>query len=91
SLHLRDQGREAACKVFAVVATGGAEDTQIFARLATAQALANLPGRISLMQLSVTGTPDVVGSFIATLGAQLPAADVHGIKRLAETEAKLYN
>jgi len=33
---------------------GRAEDTQIFTRLSTAQALANLPGRISLIQLSVT-------------------------------------
>jgi len=44
SLHLRNLGREAACKVFAVVATGGAEDTQIFTKLAVAQALADLPG-----------------------------------------------
>jgi len=43
SLQLRNEGRTASCKVFAVVATGGAEDTQIFTRLSTAQALANLP------------------------------------------------
>jgi len=91
SLHLRDQGREATCKVFAVVATGGAEDTQVFTKLATAQSLADLPGRISLVQLSVTGTPDSVGQFIAALGKQVPAADVHGIKQLAEAEGKLYN
>jgi len=54
------------------VATGGAEDTQIFTRLSTAQALANLPGRISLIQLSVTGTPDSLIRFIARLGQSLP-------------------
>ena len=67
SLHLRYQGREATCKVFAVVATGGAEDTQIFTTLATAQSLADLPARISLVQLSVTGTPDSIQRFIAAL------------------------
>jgi len=91
SLHLRNQGREAACKVFAVVATGGAEDSQIFTKLPTAQLLANLPGRISLVQLSVTGTPDSIQHFISTLSGRLPSADVHGIKQLAEAEGKLYN
>jgi putative ABC transport system permease protein len=91
SLHLRNQAREATCKVFAVVATGGAEDTQIFTKLATAQALADLPARISLVQLSVTGTPDSIQRFIAALSQRLPGADVHGIKQLAEAEGKLYN
>jgi putative ABC transport system permease protein len=91
SLHLRNQGREATCKVFAVIATGGAEDTQIFTKLATAQNLADLPGRISLIQLSVTGTPDSIDRFIKALSQRLPGADVHGIKQLAEAEGKLYN
>jgi len=91
SLNLRNQSRQATCKVFAVVATGGAEDTQIFTKLATAQTLADLPGRISLVQLSVTGTPDSITRFIVALSQRLPAADVHGIKQLAEAEGKLYN
>ena len=91
SLHLRNQGREATCRIYAVVATGGAEDTQIFTKLATAQTLADLPGRISLIQLSVTGTPDSIDRFIVALSQRLPGADVHGIKQLAEAEGKLYN
>jgi putative ABC transport system permease protein len=91
SLQLRNEGRTAACKIFAVVATGGAEDTQIFTRLGTAQALANLPGRISLIQLSVTGTPNSLNQFIAHLGQSLPGVDVHGIKQLAEAEGRIYN
>jgi len=91
SLHLRNQSREATCKVFAIVATGGAEDTQVFTKLATAQALADLPGRISLIQLSVTGTPDSIEHFIVALAQRTPDADVHGIKQLAEAEGRLYN
>jgi putative ABC transport system permease protein len=73
------------------VATGGAEDTQIFTSLETAQSLADLPGRISLIQLSVTGTPDSINAFIGSLGQRLPGADVHGIKQLAEAEGRIYD
>ena len=90
-LQLRDQGREASCRIFAVVATGGAEDSQIFTKLKTAQTLADLPGRISLIQLSVTGTPASVNSFINSLGQRLPQADVHGIKQFTEAEGHLYD
>jgi putative ABC transport system permease protein len=91
SLQLRNQGREASCKVFAVVATGGAEDTQVFTKLKIAQALADLPGRISLIQLSVTGTPDSVKLFISSLSRRLSGADVHGIKQLTEAEGRIYD
>ena len=90
-LQLRDEGRQASCKVFAVVATGGAEDTQIFTTLRTTQSLAGLPGRISLIQLSVTGTPDSISAFIASLGRRLPGADVRGVKQLAEAEGHIYD
>jgi len=91
SLQLRNQGRALSCKVFAVVATGGAEDTQVFTNLKTAQTLADLAGRISLIQLSVTGTPDSVKSFISSLSQRLPGADVSGIKQLTEAEGRIYD
>jgi putative ABC transport system permease protein len=91
SLQLRNQGRTAACKVFAVVATGGAEDTQVFTKLKTAQDLADLGGRLSLIQLSVTATPDSVKSFIAALSQRLRGVDVNGIKQFAETESRIYH
>jgi len=90
-LLLRNQGRQASCKIYAVIATGGAEDTQIFTSLKTAQELSELPGRISLVQLSVTGTPEAVKQFIANVSEKISGADVHGIKQLAEAEGKLYN
>jgi putative ABC transport system permease protein len=90
-LLLRNQGQQASCKVCAVIATGGAEDTQIFTSLKTSQELAELTGRISLVQMSVTGTPEAVKQFIANVSEKIPGADVHGIKRLAEAEGKLYN
>jgi putative ABC transport system permease protein len=91
SLKIRNQGSEASCKVFAIVQTGGAEDAQVFLKLATAQALANLPGRISLIQLSVTGKPESVNRFITSLSGNLPEADVHGIRQFTEGEGRIYN
>jgi putative ABC transport system permease protein len=91
SLQLRNQGQTTSCKVFAVVTTGGAEDAQVFTRLKTAQALANLDGRLSLIQLSVTATPDSVKAFIASLGQRLPGVSVGGIKQFADAEARIYN
>ena len=90
SLQLRNQGREAICKVFAIVTTGGSEDAQIFTNLHTGQQLADLPGRLSLIQLSVNATPDSVNSFIASVGRQFPAADVHGVKQFTEAEGRIY-
>jgi len=91
TLLLRNQGRESSCKIYSIVASGGAEDTQIFTGLATAQFLAGLPGRISLIQLSVTGTPNSIGRFITDLARRIPGADVHGIKQFADAEAHIYN
>ncbi|HEX8872604.1 MAG TPA: FtsX-like permease family protein, partial [Candidatus Acidoferrum sp.] len=90
-LQLRNQGREASCRLFSIVVTGGPEDTQLFTHLDTAQALGGLPGRISLVQLSVTGTPDSLNRFIASLSGRIPGAEVHGIKQFAEAEGRIYN
>ena len=91
SLQFRNQGKAAGCNVFAVVATGGAEDTQVFTKLVAAQTLANLDGQLSLIQLSVTATPDSVKSFISSLGERLPGVSVSGIKQFAEAENRIYN
>ncbi len=91
SLQLRNQGRTAACRLFAVVATGGAEDAQVFTKLRTAQNLADLGGKLSLIQVSVTATPDSVKSFIAALGQRFSGVNVSGIKQFAEAESRIYN
>jgi putative ABC transport system permease protein len=92
ALQMRNEGSKTAfCRIFAIVATGGAEDTQIFTKLKTAQLLAGLEGRLSLIQLSVTATPDSVNSFISSLAQHLPNASVNGIKQFAEAESRIYN
>ncbi len=90
-LFLRSQGREETCHVTIIHTTGGPEDTQISLRLDAAQRLAALPGRISLVQISVPGTPQAINSYIASLSQKLPDADVHGIRQFTEAEAQIYN
>jgi putative ABC transport system permease protein len=90
-LFLRSQGREETCHVASIEATGGSEDNQISVRLDAAQRLAALPGHISLVQISVPGTPRAIGSYITELAQRLPDAEVHGIRQFTDAEARIYD
>lgn len=79
------------CYANQILSSGGAEDNQVFVYLPAAQSLASLPGRVSLIQVSVPGTPQSLERYIADLQKQLPDADVHGIRQFTEAEAKIYN
>jgi putative ABC transport system permease protein len=90
-LVLEDAGREETCAVEIVEPRGDAEDSQIVINLDAAQRLAALPGSISLIQLSVTGTPSQIRKYIASLSQNIPSADVHGLRQFTDAEAKIYN
>src|SRR5215470_13202144 len=90
-LLLSQGGRQESCEVAMDISTGGPEDNQVFVNLEVAQRLANLPGRISLIQLSIPGAPQVVARYISDLQERIPEADVHGIRQFTEGEAKIYN
>jgi len=78
------------CYVSTVESFGGAEDSQIFTDWYTAQQLAGLPRRLSLIELSVPGTPTQLQGFITTLQSALPDADVNPVRQFTEGEARLY-
>lgn len=90
SLDLRSGERAENCQVRMVKSFGGPEDDQVFLSLDSAQRLASLPRRISLVQLSVPGAPQSIERFITELQKKLPDADVHGIRQFTEAEAMLY-
>jgi putative ABC transport system permease protein len=90
-LTLRSSGREEACESFLSSFRGDESDNQIEIDLATAQRLANLPGKISLMQISVAGTPREIREYIGGLAQNIPDADVHGLRQFTDAEAKIYN
>jgi putative ABC transport system permease protein len=90
-LTLDNGAKKASCEVVSVVSSGGPEDSQIFTDMATAQELASLSSRVSLILLSAEGTPGSIERFISTLSKSMPGADVHGIRQFTEGEAKIYN
>jgi putative ABC transport system permease protein len=90
-LTLRSDARAESCRVGYVPSRGGPEDNQVTAPLDLVQRLAVMPGKISLIQISVPGTPQSISHYIAELQKQLPEADVHGIRQFTEAEAKIYD
>jgi putative ABC transport system permease protein len=88
---VENQNRKESCHVTAIDSTGGAEDDQISIPLDAGQRLANQPGRISLIQLSVPGTPTAINNYISVLQQKFPDADVRPIRQFTEAEAKIYN
>jgi putative ABC transport system permease protein len=66
-------------------------EDQVHVPLHAAQRLADLPGRISVILISVPGTPAAINRYITELQQKLPDADVHGIRQFTEAEAKIYN
>ena len=91
SLRLRSSGREETCTATLAAARGDEEDNQISMTLESAQRLCVLPGKISLMQLNISGTPREIREYIAALARNVPSADVHGLRQFTDAEAKIYN
>jgi putative ABC transport system permease protein len=89
-LTLKNDNREEICVSEIAELRGDAQDTQIVVNRDAAQRLASLPGKVSLIQLSVAGTPREIRDYIATLAQNIPAADVHGLRQFTDAEAKIY-
>jgi ABC-type lipoprotein release transport system permease subunit len=87
---LTSGNRENACQVYELSAMGGPEDSQVFLELPAAQALLEQPGRISLVQLRLSGTPQQIQDQVARLERRLPGVDVRPIRQFTEGEAKIY-
>lgn len=90
-LVLANGERHEPCRVAGFYQTGGPEDDRVTIGLRAAQRLANLPGRISTIELTVPGTPGEIQSYIADLQRLLPDVDVRPIRQFTEGEAKIYN
>jgi putative ABC transport system permease protein len=90
-LLLSVDSRSESCHVVSFKETGGPEDDRVETPLPAAQRLADLPGRISSIELRVPGTPDAIQSYVADLQRRIPEADVRPIRQFTEGEAKIYN
>ncbi|HEV2492232.1 MAG TPA: FtsX-like permease family protein [Terriglobia bacterium] len=83
-------------KVGDVLSTGGSEDDQIFLPLSTLQSLASLKDKISLVELSVPGSPHEVERVAKALSVDFgrpsggtPAIEVRPVRQIVESEGKV--
>ncbi len=72
--------------VAGIVTTGGAEDNQVFTRLDVAQELAGLPGKLSLVQVSVSGSAAEIEAVTKRLAGELPGLEVRPVRQIAAAE-----
>jgi putative ABC transport system permease protein len=89
AVQLRSGDRDISLTVAGIVTTGGAEDNQILTNLDSAQALAGFPGRVSLVELSVSGTPAEIEGVTHTLTDNLPGLDVRPVRQIAAAEGTI--
>jgi len=90
TIDLTSASRQVSCRTEVLPSIGSAEDSQIFLPLRATQTLLDQAGRISLIQLSVPGTPQQIQNYVTSL-RRIPGADVRPIRQLTEGEAKIYN
>lgn len=88
-IELRSGDRTVSLKVAGIVTTGGAEDSQIFTDLGVAQDLAGLSGRVSLVQLSVSGTPAEIEAVTKRLANTLPGIEVRPVRQITAAEGSI--
>jgi putative ABC transport system permease protein len=89
SVQLRSGDRNISLTVAGIVTTGGAEDNQILTNLNSVQALSSFPGRISLVQVSVSGTPSEIEGVTRRLADNLPGFDVRPVRQIAAAEGTI--
>jgi putative ABC transport system permease protein len=88
-IDLRAGEHDVSLTVAGIITAGGAEDDQIFTNLDVAQNLAGLPGRVSLIQLSISGVPAEIEAFTSHLAGALPGLDVRPVRQLAAAEGTI--
>lgn len=89
SVQLRSGERNLSLTVAGIVTTGGAEDNQVLTSLDSAQTFAGLPGRLSLVQLSVAGTPSEIVEVTRKLAERLPELEVRPVRQIAAAEGNI--
>ena len=89
-LTLKSGARSETCELTLGRATGGPEDDQIAISLPQAQMLAALPGRVSVIEITATGSAQEITNYINELRGTLPDLSVRPIRQFTEGEARIY-
>ncbi len=81
--------RPTACRVAAVIATGRTEDNQLFLPLVRLQNLSGLEGKISLIELNVSGGTRQVALEVGALRKAFSNEDVRPIRQIVYSQGKV--
>jgi len=88
-VELRSGEHTVSLTVSGIVTSGAAEDNQIIISLETAQELGGLPGRVSLVQLSVSGTSPEIEGVSRKLQERLSGLEVRPVRQIAAAEGRI--
>ena len=79
----------AAFRIAAVLTTGASEDDQIFLPLAALQSFSGMPGKVTLVELSIPGDTQEVETAVHRLTGLLPGLEVRPIRQIVYSEGKV--
>ena len=82
-------GRELACTVSGVIASGAAEDDQVFAPLRALQRASGLEGSVSLMEIRVPGAAENVAEAVHDLQREFAGLDVREVREIVQSEGSI--
>jgi putative ABC transport system permease protein len=88
-IELHSGQRAESLTVAGIVSTGAAEDNQVVANLQMAQELSDLPSRVSLVQMSIAGSPEEIQAAVARLSGALPNVEVRPIRQIAAAQGPI--
>ena len=91
ALELKSVSGQGSCVVSEVRSYGGTEDNQVLLPVQELQRLTGLLKQVSLIQLSVPGTPQQVADYVAALQRDFPDVEVRPIRQFTEGAGRIYN
>lgn len=75
--------------VVGVFEAGGDEDSQVIVSLPLAQQLAGTPGKISVVAVSVPGSPSQIDQAVQRLAIALPKSEVRPVRQVSEVQGEM--
>lgn len=82
-------GNQAAFTIAALVSSGGPEDDQLFLPLEVLQRLSGLAGKISLVEMRVSGASSEVESAVNRLVQTFPTLEVRPVREIVQSEGQV--
>jgi putative ABC transport system permease protein len=77
------------CRISGVLATGAAEDDQVFVPLAALQRTTALEGKLSVVELLIPGEAAEVGRTVEDLGRSFPSVSVRPVRAIVESQGRV--